>query len=200
MSQYSLSTCDPLQRKKADRKDVRRAPHIGAFVSTVLFEMGTMDTFFPGSRAGTISLLEDISEVGAEDYNSFKPILRSPRGSSSDIDVANSSLTAARKKSSSVATVFGGPVLESPCSSRASTMDESAALLVGGTTYSASPSSSPRTLNQPAKKRPSPLQPAETVEMSQSADAEAVTPTAPTPTTPSAFARAFGAMIKSRFL
>ncbi|OJT07720.1 hypothetical protein TRAPUB_1389 [Trametes pubescens] len=45
MSQYSLSTCDPLQKAKADRKDVRRAPHVTGSVSTVLFETGTMDTF-----------------------------------------------------------------------------------------------------------------------------------------------------------
>lgn len=64
MSQYSLSTCDPLQKAKgtfmaqsshrynsmlrlssADRKDVRRAPHVTGSVSTVLFETGTIDTF-----------------------------------------------------------------------------------------------------------------------------------------------------------
>ncbi|KAI0649568.1 hypothetical protein C8Q79DRAFT_521282 [Trametes meyenii] len=98
----------------------------------------------------------------------------------------------------SVAAVFGGPMLESPCSSRVGTMDESAALLVESTPCSPSPSL-PRTLTRLAKKRPSPLQPAQSVEVSQHADAEAVTPT-PTPTTPSALVRAFGAMIKSRFL
>ncbi|KAJ8472348.1 hypothetical protein ONZ51_g8571 [Trametes cubensis] len=45
MSQYSLSTCDPVQRKKEDLVNVRKTPQVTGSVSTVLFETGTMDTF-----------------------------------------------------------------------------------------------------------------------------------------------------------
>ncbi|KAI0364484.1 hypothetical protein BV20DRAFT_858488 [Pilatotrama ljubarskyi] len=197
MSQYSLSTCDPLQPAKADRKDVRPTPHSTGSVSTVLFETGSIDTF--PSRSGTGSSLAAESEDNVDKFNAWKSIPLTPRtssaGSTAAVDGEHDPLLTPTKGSFAGKSMLGGPVNDtSPCSSRASTMDESAALLVDGEDGpgSSSGGTSRAFSVRRAKKRPSPL----AAPSCTAAVANAETPM-PTPTTPSALARAFGALVKS---
>ncbi|KAL1940136.1 hypothetical protein VTO73DRAFT_9087 [Trametes versicolor] len=194
MSQYSLSTCDPLQKGKADRKDVRRAPHVTGSVSTVLFETGTIDTFpRPLSRRDT-----GLSTQGRNVFKTLPPALwRTTSGSISE--EADEQIITPTKNTFGAEVVFGGPVFDSPCHSRASTMDESAALLVQSQIEQASSSGISRTdAPKRGRKRPSPLGALSSAKDPAPETLDQLTPVA-TPASPSAkFARAFGAFFKTR--
>ncbi|KAI9070194.1 hypothetical protein FKP32DRAFT_1670567 [Trametes sanguinea] len=185
MSQYSLATCDPIQKRQEDRVNVRRAPQITGSVSTVLFETGTMNTFvatFDGADAGweTYASLRE----GTEKCRTQPRCLRSCSGASESGPSTPTKDTFAMPEA-----VFGGPINDSPSVSRAGTFEESVALLLGD---QADSSSTPDEdfVPQRAKKRPSPL-------CTQAVDAAEIAPPrapAPTPTSPSALRRVFGVL------
>ncbi|RPD53132.1 hypothetical protein L227DRAFT_581635 [Lentinus tigrinus ALCF2SS1-6] len=186
MSQYSLSTCDPLVAQREDRRNVvRKIPKLSS-QGSVLFEAGTLST-----RAGS---LEDspIFESSEEDENSYA----SPSSESSEDSSYPVTPLSNHHRSRSI---LGGCVVESPAPSRRGTAEEneiSALIPVSKTAFSSPPTpdtpTTPTGRPRPKRKAPPPLlQSTPGVE-----DGSLETP-APTPTTPSAFSRAFGVLTKA---
>ncbi|KAI0326458.1 hypothetical protein GY45DRAFT_109177 [Cubamyces sp. BRFM 1775] len=185
MSQYSLSTCDPIQKKKEDLANIRKAPQVTGSVSTILFETGTMDTFLSSLENTQEKIWWNAERVG-------RPPRPGPRTSSNVSssyaeDETDPLLT---PKRADFDAIFGGPVVDSPSVSRTGTVDEAQFSLAEAQENSAAPS---RTFGLMRAKKPSPLR-------MQAAAREVIevpgTP-ASTPTSPSAFKRAFGALVKS---
>ncbi|KAH9885758.1 hypothetical protein C8Q73DRAFT_294186 [Cubamyces lactineus] len=192
MSQYSLSTCDPIQKKKEDFVNVCKTPQVAGSVSTVLFETGTMDTF--------MSSLENTKEgVWWNAERAYQPPRPGPK-TSSDIsssagDETESLLTPTRSSFGVIAPMLGGVVVDSPSVSRAGTMDSAELSLAERQESSASnsPTVPSRTSALKRTKRPSPLRTQTPVREVL----EAPNTPASTPTSPSAFRRAVGALVKS---
>ncbi|KAI0715748.1 hypothetical protein C8T65DRAFT_738382 [Cerioporus squamosus] len=178
MSQYSLSTCNPLATKREDLPNVvRRAPKL-ASEGSVLFEAGTIST-----RAGS---LEDSPIF--EDEEDADTSLSSTSGDTS----SPASPPGIHHRSRSI---LGGIVVESPAPSRRGTVEEGETSALIQKTEITSPPNTPTTptaRRRPKRKAPPPLLPS-TVAVE---DGSLETP-APTPTTPSAFSRAFGVFSKA---
>ncbi|RDX43533.1 hypothetical protein OH76DRAFT_1487799 [Lentinus brumalis] len=184
MSQYSLSTCNPLAAKRDDRRNVvRRVPKL-ASEGSVLFEAGTLST-----RAGTLGdspIFESAEEEEHTDTSS----------SSSSADSSYPATpTSDHHRSRSI---LGGIVVESPAPSRRGSVDEDAvetSALIRKTELS-SPPDTPTTPTgglRPKRKVLPALLPSTGAAVE---DGSFDTP-APTPTTPSAFSRAFGVFAKA---
>ncbi|KAI0771323.1 hypothetical protein BD413DRAFT_493103 [Trametes elegans] len=188
-----LSTCDPLQGAKDRTKDVRRTPFATASVSAVLFETGSIDSFASSKALPSVPFRTSTGE-------STPP---GPEGPITPTDAQTGPGPA----------MFDEPFVDSPCWSRANTMDEETvvflhklniAVIPNCASSSTQSTSFTRGPESPAseskrimhKKKPSPL--AQIPLDVENVGAEK-SPIVTGPATPkSAIARVLGAFVKSK--
>ncbi|KAI0749218.1 hypothetical protein C8Q80DRAFT_610578 [Daedaleopsis nitida] len=125
MSQYSLTTCDPLAPRKEDRRDVRKAQRLpSAGPITVLFEAGTMST--RAGSANSVSCSAICEDLEPDSSSSSSSSGSSPASSDDGSYPATLTKFAYEQEPSGMRSVLGGEVVESPTSSRRGTVDAQA--------------------------------------------------------------------------